>query len=254
MTLPIGGDSLEALITAPVWKTRLLGKLEDSGELAPRTVMIASGNGIQLVGDMGRRTLRIKLDSPHEKPEERTDYKHEDRGSEDLLLAWVRAHRADLIVDALTCLRAWHVHGRKGEAKPWGSFNGWVSTIACAVQWLGLPDPSEARATSDAMLDPALQALSIIYDAIDRLTKDRDPREAKGVTAGDLVRAAFPMHAGPSDEDELAEAIDLLVPSRWDASTKAKILGRKLKVGRIIQGRKLVAVPQAARAVRYHLE
>lgn len=258
VTQPIGGDSLEALITAPVWKARLLGKNEDSGEIIQRLVTAATGNGIQLAGDMGRRTLRIRLDSPHENPEEREDYTYPERAGEDLFLAWVRAHRAELIVDALTCLRAWHNHGRQGEARSWGSFNGWVSTIARAVQWLGLPDPSEGRATRDAILDPTLRALDVIYAAIARLTEKRDilqPNEPRGLTAGDLVRAAFPEHgSAATGEDDLAEAIDALVPSRADAPTKARVLGRKLKAGRIIQGRKLVAEAERSRAVRYHLE
>lgn len=253
VTQPIGGDSLEALITAPIWKARLLGKNEDSGSIVPRIVAAATGNGLQLIGDMGRRTLMSRLDSPHENPEERADYARKERAGEDRFLAWIRANRTGLVVDALTCLRAWHVHGRGGAAREWGSFNGWTSTIASAVQWLGLPDPSEARATRDATIDPVLQALDIIYSALERLTKKRDllqPDEPRGLTAGDLVRAAF---AAGSGEDELAEAIDALVPSRGDAATKARVLGRKLKAGRIIQGQKLVAVSERSRAVRYHL-
>lgn len=258
VTIPIGGDSLEALITAPIWKARMLGKNEDSGEIVPRLVMAATGNGIQLLGDMGRRSLRLRLDSPHENPEERSDYTYPDRAGEDKLLAWVRQHRAGLVVDALTCLRAWHVDGRRGEARSWGSFNGWTSTIASAVAWLDLPDPSDLRATSDTTLDPGLRALDVIYCALERLTKQRDilhPKEPQGLTAGDLVRAAFPQHGGAATgEDELAEAIDALVPSRADASTKARVLGRKLKVGRTIEGRRLVADPLRSRAVRYRIE
>jgi len=176
VTMPIGGDSIEALITAPVWKTRLLGTNEDSGSLIPRIIAIATGNGIQLVGDMGRRTLRIRLDSPHENPEARNDYSYATRAGEDRFLAWVRAHRAELVVDALTCLRAWHVSGRGGTTRAWGSFGAWVSTVARAVQWLGLPDPSEGRGTKDVALDPALCALEIIYGALDRLTQKRGIR------------------------------------------------------------------------------
>jgi len=62
----LGGDSIEAIITAPVWKVRLLGKNEDSGAIVPRLVWIASGNGLEFIGDMGRRTLRIRIDTRHE--------------------------------------------------------------------------------------------------------------------------------------------------------------------------------------------
>lgn len=247
VSVPLGGDSLEALITAPVWKTRMLGTLEDSGAIAVRIVTIATGNGLQFVGDMGRRTLRIHLDTPHETPEERADYKHKDRAGEDKLLAWVREHRCELVVDALTVLRAWHVAGRRGEVKPWGSFAGWCATVGRCVQWIGLPDPTLGRATQDAALDPQRQALAIIYDAIRRLGSDR------GLTAGDIVHAAFPPpHGPPNGEDDLAEAIDTLTPnSRGDARTRARLLGRKLKAGRTIDGLRLTVVPGRARSVRY---
>jgi putative DNA primase/helicase len=243
----IGGDSLESLITAPIWKVRLLGKNEDSGALVPRIVVIVGGNGLEFVGDMGRRTLRIRIDTEHESPEERDDYKHPERAGEDKLLQWVRANRAELVVDALTILRAWHVAERPGEVKRWGSFESWASTIARCVQWVDLPDPTLGRATKDAALDPQRQALSVVYDAIRRLGTDR------GVTAGDLVRVAFPPpREPPNGEDDLAEAIGALTPnSRGDASTRARLLGRKLKTGRIIDGRKLEAVPGGARSVRY---
>lgn len=259
--VPLGGDSIEALITAPVWKVRLLGKNEDSGALVPRIVTCASGNGLEFVGDMGRRTLRIRIDTRHENPEERTDFRHPERAGSDKLLAWVRANRAELVVDALTCLRAWHVAGREGAVKNWGSFESWTDTIARCVTWLDMPDPTLARATQDATLDPVRQALATIFDAIERFSTDVRGPDGKttgakrGVTAGELVRAAFPppSQQGPEQETDLAEAIASLTPQARDAATRARLLGRKLKVGRIINGQRLEAVPGAARAVRYSL-
>lgn len=246
VSAPIGGDSIETLITAPLWKVRLLGKNEDSGSIPVRIVVVVTGNGLHFGGDMGRRTLRALLDTPHESPEERDDYNHPERAGEDKFLAWVRAHRAALVIDALTILRAWHVNGRRGDVKPWGSFQSFSSTVASCVQWIGLPDPTLARATSEAALDPQRQALSVVYDAIRRLGHGR------GVTTGDLVRTAFPSTREPNGEDDLAEAIAALTPnSRGDAATRGRLLGRKLKAGRIINGQRLVAIPAAARAVRY---
>lgn len=247
VTQPIGGDSLEAVITAPKWKARLLGTNEDSGTLDVRIVWAVTGNGLSLVGDMGRRTLLIDLESRHEKPEERTDYSHAERAGEERFLAWLRARRADLVVDALTCLRAWHVHGRQGQTREWGSFTSWASTIGRAVTWLGLPDPTLARGTEDSTLDAARAALAVIFDAIGRLGNTR------GVTAGDLVKVAFPSrHEPPNGEDDLAEAIAALTPNaKGDGPTRARLLGRRLKAGRIINGRKLIATPSAARSVRY---
>lgn len=245
--VPIGGDSIEALITAPTWKVRLLGKNEDSGAIKPRLVTYAAGNGLEFIGDMGRRTLRIRIDTRQELPEERTDFKHPDRAGEDNFLGWVRANRASLVVDALTCLRAWHVAGRPGVVKNWGSFSSWASTIATAVTWLGMPDPTLARATQDAAADPVRQALGVVYDAIRRLQATR------GVTAGELVRAAFPAPSqGPNEFADVAEAIGTLTPMAGnDAATRARLLGRKLKAGRIINGQKLATAIAGGGVTRY---
>ena len=111
-----------------------------------------------------------------------------------------------------------------------------------------MPDPTLARATQDASLDPVRQALGVVYAAIRRLGTP-----ARGVTAGDLVRLAFPPpREPPNGEDDLAEAIAALTPnSRGDAAVRSRLLGRKLKVGRIIDGHRLEAAPGAARSVRY---
>ncbi len=150
---PLGGASLDAVITAPIWKPRLLGKNEDSGVLVPRVVWLATGNGLQLVGDLARRTIRIRIATTHENPERRTDYKHADRAGADKLLNWVSLHRVRLVTAALTCLRAWHVAGRPGAATI-GSFESWAETIGRCVQWLTGMDPTRAFATEDAALDP----------------------------------------------------------------------------------------------------
>lgn len=243
---PLGGDSLDALITAPAWQVRLLGKNENSGAITPRVVLVATGNGLEFVGDLARRTLRNRLESPHERPEERADYRHPERAGEARLVAWVHAHRDELVVDALTMLRAWHVAGRPGRVKDWGSFTGWTETIAKCVQWVTEIDPTLARATGDAALDPGKRALQVVYDAIRRLGgKD-------GCTAGAIVRAAFPGPYGPADED-LVEAIEHLAPNAKTEAVRARVLGRRLKVGRIIDGLKLEAIPGAARSTRYRL-
>jgi hypothetical protein len=260
VSIPIGGDSLDAVITAPLWKVRVLGKHEDSGSLIPRVVWLVTGNGLELLGDLGRRTLRIRIEPATERPEERNDYSHADRAGASKLLTWIDQHRAALVVDALTVLRGWHVDGRPNKTKTWGSFESWNETIGACVMWLGLPDPSLARATADATLDPARRALAVVFDAIRRLQGDEP--SPRGVTAGDLVRLAFPDPNGPPGDDDLAEAIDALVPRRPNNASAARTLGRKLKEGRIlnlpVDGAehpfRLTSHTAGARAVRYHLE
>ena len=55
-----------------------------------KAIWIATGNNLQFQADTARRTLRIRLESREENPEERTGFKHPD------LLPWVRRERGRL--------------------------------------------------------------------------------------------------------------------------------------------------------------
>ena len=61
----------------------------------------ATGNNVMIGADTSRRVCHIRLESPVEKPEERTDFRRPN------LLAWVEAHRQELLAAALTILRAY---------------------------------------------------------------------------------------------------------------------------------------------------
>ena len=227
--VPLGGDSLDAVITAPVWKVRLLAKNEDSGALVPRMVWMFTGNGLELVGDMGRRTLRAQLLPTRETPEDRTNYKHPDRRGVDMLLAWVDAQRPRLVHAALTCLRAWVVAGARATVPQLGSFEGWSGTIASCVAWLGLPDPGTARASRDALMDPKRAALVALFRAIAKY------QGKEGCTARELVSYAYPADGIQADE-ALAAALGELLPGRARPDQRSHALGNRLRgaKGRIV--------------------
>src|SRR5262249_35611496 len=117
----------------------ILGKSEQ-----PRMPLLvtwfATGNNVSLIADLPRRTLRIRIESPEEKPEERRDFRHPD------LEAWVKRERRRLLASALTILVGYIAAGRPaGGLRPWGSYEGWSSLVRAAVVWSGLPDPYAAR-------------------------------------------------------------------------------------------------------------
>jgi len=86
--------------------------------------MVLSADGV-------RRCLHIRLEPQVEKPEERTGFKI------DNLVRHVRKHHSDLVCDALTILRAYHVAGRPSFGlKPWGSFEEWSDLVRNAVYWV----------------------------------------------------------------------------------------------------------------------
>jgi hypothetical protein len=136
---PFGSAVLDAAFTATEWRDRLLG--QNKMVTAPlTTIWYVTGNNLVVVGDTTRRCLRIRLESPWEHPEERTDFRHPD------LLNWVKKHRGRLTAAALTLLRAFSVAGRPDQGlTPWGSFEDWSDLIRNCIVWLRLPDPAETR-------------------------------------------------------------------------------------------------------------
>lgn len=174
---PLGSPSLDCALTTTVWSDRVLGESASTGETSLYAVWYATGNNVSIEADTARRVLHIRLNSPHEQPENRGGFKHTD------LLSWVRAERPTLAAHALTILRAYFVAGLP-EPKPaldsWGSFEGW-SLIRKALVWAGQPDPALSRkrlAERSDMTGGGLETL------VHQLLKNY-PAGAK-FTAGDL--------------------------------------------------------------------
>lgn len=130
-----GGRAWNALVTATNYRDRLLGA-SAFVDLPNDTVWITTGNNVGLASDTTRRCLPIRLEPMEEHPEDRDNFKIPD------LLGYVREHQAEILRDALTILRAFHVAGRPASGlKPWGSFEGWSALIRDAVFWTTKVNP-----------------------------------------------------------------------------------------------------------------
>ena len=139
----LGGPALDRALTAEVWTGRVLG--ESRIFTAPlRCVFFATGNNVAFAADTPRRVVPVRLESPHERPEDRDPaaFRHPD------LKRYVRANRGRLLAAGMTLLRAYFVAGRPeppGGRRALGSFEGWSETVRDAVVWAGLADPLDAR-------------------------------------------------------------------------------------------------------------
>jgi hypothetical protein len=135
-----GTPSLDMTLTAGFLKDRVLG-LSEERSVPVDTIFLASGNNVELLGDTRRRVLHCRINARVERPEERDGFRHPD------LLAWIARERPQLIVAALTILRAFCLAGRPvvGRFKPWGSFEAYQALICGAIRWLGLPAPEDTR-------------------------------------------------------------------------------------------------------------
>jgi hypothetical protein len=130
-------SSLASVLTARVWRERVLGQT-GTQEWPQRATWIATGNNIQLGGDLARRCYWIRLDSGLEEPWRRATegFRHHP------LLPWVAEHRGELLAALLVLARSWYAAGRpQPEVRPTlGSFETWSATISGILAHAGVPD------------------------------------------------------------------------------------------------------------------
>jgi len=128
-------ETLCSVLTMSTLTDRVLGKSQ-MVEASTQISFLATGNNVTVAGDLTRRVLPISIDPKVEKPFERTFERH--------LPSYISDHRGELVVAALTILRAYHVAGKpKQNLSAFGSFEIWSSLIRGAVVWIGLSDPCE---------------------------------------------------------------------------------------------------------------
>ncbi len=224
----LGGPSLDAALTSEIWQDRLLGG-NTTIRLPMRVLFFATGNNITLAGDLQRRCLYVRLETSHEHPEARDDFRHPE------LLAFAGKQRAHLLGDALTLLRAYFVAGcpPHPSMRPFGSFEDWSAKIRAALVWVGLPDPCATTADIPSAREREATALDVIMS---RLTK------LGGTTASRLLEWA------EIDEGLREAMIELVPPPGGQRLPNAGSLGVKLHHlrGRVRGGRKIDRVGAAS--------
>jgi hypothetical protein len=218
----LGTPALDAALTSTWWRDRLLGASQTfEGEL--KAVFMATGNNVELGGDMSRRALHIRLESPHERPEQREGFKHPH------LLSWLGTSWPGLAAAACTVLRAYCLDGRpEQKVKQWGSYEGWNRLVAHCVVWLGMADPNEARQELVDAADTERRALGLFMAAL-------KAHATWGTTARDLLAE---VNDHPQANKEIRAALLEWCPGRAGDPPDAKVLGRKLAAskGRIVGG------------------
>jgi hypothetical protein len=153
--LAVESDTYCSIITGLSHEERVLKEHRDE-EHPTNMVIMASGNNIQVRGELDVRTLQCYIDSKMPHPEERDFFK---------IPAWleyVEKHYPELTSYHLTILVAYHLAclkdptlikdpGRTGQdLKPWGGFEDYDKIIRRALIWAGMPDPCEARWREDS--------------------------------------------------------------------------------------------------------
>jgi len=193
LEVPLGGATLCKVLSGETITGRLLG-FNKTATVPTAALFLATGNNIQVVGDMTRRVVVINLDPQSEAPENR----QYDRN----LMTWIPENRPRLVQAGLTALRAYIVAGRPRQT-PWlmGSFEDWDTTIRQALIWLGEDDPLAGTAQLESS-DPVrckLRALLIAWYATFR---------SAGATSKEAIsRAKETQRNGEGDEERPFQAL-----------------------------------------------
>jgi hypothetical protein len=235
--------SLARALTARTWTDRVLGRSE-TVTVSQRATWIATGNNIQLRGDLPRRCYWIRLDARESRPWQRENFKHPD------LLSWVTKNRGRLVHALLVLARAWFAAGepKAPDLPRLGSFEVWAATVGGMVAFAGIPgflgnlaalyDQADA---GGAEWETFLQAWWEELDASKPITV---AELSKVVTSNDDLRGALP--------GDLAEAFGKSAGSfsRRLGTALAKRAGTRYGE----DGMHIVRAGEFRRAVRWKLE
>jgi hypothetical protein len=135
---PLASPALAKAITQSEYEDRLLGTSRML-HFPTGVLWTVTGNNLLFRGDLSSRALLCRIDPRMESPESRT-FKIPQ------LVDHLKRHRKELVVAALTILRAYRVAGRPcRQGKPWGGFEDWSTSIREPLVWLDMADPCMTR-------------------------------------------------------------------------------------------------------------
>jgi hypothetical protein len=234
-----GNATLDAALTATSWEDRILGV----NRIARAPLFVtwyATGNNVAVHADTSRRVCHIRLESPQERPEERSRFRHPD------LLGYVGEHRGRLLGAALTILRAYCATGRpRQDLRPWGSFDGWSRLVRAAVVWVGLPDPRETCQLLQDTADMPAESMGLLLACWEQM----DPCRG-GLTAAEVIDQLYknPPKPAPARHAEMRAAVESLV-----GKGDSRLLGNKLRSyrRRVFRGRFIDKAGEEQRAARW---
>jgi putative DNA primase/helicase len=185
--IKVRSSVLEAFLTSAVWKDRKLGESITSA-IPNKTVLVASGNNMTPVSALARRSLVIRLDANTENLRERVFRIANPR-------KYVMEHRAQMLVDALTIIKAYLLADNYTMPVPLPSFEAWSRLAREPLIWLGMADPvvTQLNETDDETknIGPIFEKLIANFGT-------------RPFTAGDMARIVGSL----SDENnELSDAL-----------------------------------------------
>jgi 5S rRNA maturation endonuclease (ribonuclease M5) len=161
VTGKLESGQLSKALTAETWADRLLGF--NKNVLVPvRCTWIATGNNIEIGGDLPRRCYWIRLDAQMARPFLRKGFKHPN------LRRWVAENRGALITALLTLARAWFAAGKPQlNGVVLGSYEAWAETIGGILGYINVPgflgNSQQLQEQAEAASDRAPSLLGALW-------------------------------------------------------------------------------------------
>jgi hypothetical protein len=165
---PIESAALCAVTTAPAIKGRVLGESREA-EAEHRMLILATGNGLQFVGDLNRRFFVCRLDAKMEAGNVAA------RMFDMEPLSYCVKHRLPLIAAALTLIQGYVRAGFPRVCDGLASMDDWNKLVRSTIVWLieqrlieGFVDPKEAL-KRDSANDPDAATLGGLLEGTKNL-------------------------------------------------------------------------------------
>lgn len=127
----IESSALEAALTAPRWRDRILGKTAEI-EVPVSCVWAATANNAEMTPDLARRIVRCRLNPPEEDPSTRAHFRHP------RILEWLRQNHADALSAAWSCVLSWIQAGAPRSSLIFGGYESWASVTGGCLDHLGI--------------------------------------------------------------------------------------------------------------------
>ncbi|WP_413717971.1 hypothetical protein [Silicimonas sp. MF1-12-2] len=231
---PLGGDTLCSMLTSEVIASRILGKSQME-QMLTNVLVMATGNNLEVIGDLGRRTLVCRIDTGAERPDQ---IEHSFDPIEEAL-----TNRPRLVTAALTVLRAYVVAGKPNRMTPMGSFEGW-NLVREALVWLGEEDPALTR--ENVIADDPRK-----YELAELLELWEEALGSRAVTLSELVEETnnAPSSMVAALHQALAERTQRHV---FNTRSVGRYLGKHKD--RLVSGRVLRCEDDPSGVKRYRLE
>lgn len=234
----IKSPTLAAVLTADSWQGRVLGRSEVV-TVPNRATWAATGNNIDVGGDLARRCYRIRLDARQAQPWKRSGFRHPD------LEGWATVNRPRILHALCTIVRSWWTAGQPQATNlaAMGGYSGWVRTVGGILDHVGVPDFLANLAEFHASADREAQS----WEAF--LAMWADTIGEQSMTVGELVAKMSDAQFGYFLREVLPEDL----AGYWDTTgfTRRLSLALRKRTGRHYgpDGLHLIEMPRDRRQV-----